>query len=98
MKGSGSTSGRSNWSAARLPSVNIIFSRRAATACSSSASARSRWRSAAPPTPVTQQRIDALLAEHGAGDFVRNFLSDAGLTWAAALAGRFNATQTPEGE
>jgi len=48
--------------------------------------------------PVTQQRIDALLAEHGAGDFVRNFLSDAGLTWAAALAGRFNATQTQEGE
>lgn len=48
--------------------------------------------------PVTQQRIDALLAEHGAGGFARNFLSDAGLTWAAALAGRFNATQTQEGE
>jgi type IV secretion system protein VirB4 len=48
--------------------------------------------------PVTQARIDALLAEHGAAGFAARFLSDAGLTWAAALAGRFNATQTPKGE
>jgi type IV secretion system protein VirB4 len=48
--------------------------------------------------PVTQARIDTLLAEHGADGFARNFLSDAGLTWAAALVGRFNATQNPEGE
>jgi type IV secretion system protein TrbE len=48
--------------------------------------------------PVTQQRIDALLAEHGVAGFAARFLTDAGLTWAAALAGRFNATQNPEGE
>jgi len=48
--------------------------------------------------PDTQKRIDALLAEHGAADFARNFLTDAGLTWAAALADRFSASQPPEGE
>ena len=48
--------------------------------------------------PATQQRIDALLAEQGAGEFAARFLTDAGLTWAAALVGRFNATQPPEGE
>jgi len=48
--------------------------------------------------PVTQARIDALLAEHGADGFAARFLSDAGLTWAAALATRFDATQTQEGE
>jgi len=48
--------------------------------------------------PATQQRIDALLAEHGADGFAGRFLSESGLTWAAALAARFNATQAPEGE
>ncbi len=47
--------------------------------------------------PDTQKRIDAILAEHGARDFARNFLTDAGLTWAAALVGRF-PVQPPEGE
>ncbi|HYH70078.1 MAG TPA: conjugal transfer protein TrbE [Methyloceanibacter sp.] len=44
--------------------------------------------------PASQQRIDAVLAEHGAADFAAAYLRDAGLTWAAALAGRFNATST----
>ncbi|MDQ8757482.1 conjugal transfer protein TrbE [Sphingosinicella sp. LHD-64] len=47
--------------------------------------------------PDTQKRIDALLAEHGAAGFARNFLIDAGLTWAAALVGRF-PVQPLEGE
>jgi type IV secretion system protein VirB4 len=47
--------------------------------------------------PVTQQRIDALLAEHGAAGFARHFLAGAGLDWAASLLTRFPAS-TPEGE
>ncbi|MGK6321327.1 conjugal transfer protein TrbE [Sphingomonas sp. DT-204] len=35
--------------------------------------------------PAIQQRIDAILAEHGPEDFARHFLADAGLDWAAAL-------------
>ena len=48
--------------------------------------------------PATQARIDALLAEHGADGFAGRFLAGAGLTWAAALAARFNATQNLKGE
>jgi type IV secretion/conjugal transfer VirB4 family ATPase len=48
--------------------------------------------------PATQQRIDTLLAEHGAADFAAEFLSDADLTWAAALVRRFKSTQSEEGE
>jgi type IV secretion system protein VirB4 len=47
--------------------------------------------------PETQKRIDAILAEHGPADFARKFLADAGLTWAAALVGRF-PIHPPEGE
>lgn len=47
--------------------------------------------------PATQQRIDALLAEHGAADFAGHFLGAAGLDWAAAVLARFPA-QPPEGE
>ncbi len=43
--------------------------------------------------PASQQQIDAVLAEHGPGDFAAAYLRDSGLTWAAALAGRFDATQ-----
>jgi len=46
--------------------------------------------------PDTQKRIDAILAEHAGTDFARNFLSDAGLTWAAALAGRFSVSPRPQ--
>jgi type IV secretion system protein VirB4 len=39
--------------------------------------------------PATQQRIDAILAEHGPIDFAGRFLSGAGLDWAADLLGQF---------
>ena len=39
--------------------------------------------------PASQQRIDALLAEHGAAGFAARFLDDAGLDWAAALLATF---------
>jgi type IV secretion/conjugal transfer VirB4 family ATPase len=48
--------------------------------------------------PATQQRIDAILAEHGAADFACPFLSGAGLDWAAALLTDFPTPQPPEGE
>ncbi|RHW16865.1 conjugal transfer protein TrbE [Sphingomonas gilva] len=49
--------------------------------------------------PATQTRIDALLAEHGQGDFARRFLSDAGLDWAAGLLADFPNSPAPqEGE
>ena len=57
--------------AGRRPSGIITCSRRAATGCSSSGSGPSRWRCAAPPIPRRQQRIDALLAEHGGAGFRR---------------------------
>ena len=41
--------------------------------------------------PASQQRIDALLAEHGAADFAARFLADAGLAWAAPLLADFPA-------
>ncbi|WP_067105501.1 conjugal transfer protein TrbE [Sphingopyxis granuli] len=42
--------------------------------------------------PDTQKRIDALLAAHGADDFVGWFLSDSGLEWAADAAACFPAS------
>ena len=42
--------------------------------------------------PDTQKRIDALLAEHGADDFVGWFLFDSGLEWAADAAACFPAS------
>ena len=41
--------------------------------------------------PASQQRIDALLAEHGAADFAARFLADAGLAWADPLLADFPA-------
>ncbi len=46
--------------------------------------------------PVTQARIDAQLAEHGAEDFAARFLSAAGLDWAADLLADFPAPQVKE--
>ena len=46
----------------------------------------------------TQQAIDAILAEHGAGDFAAHFLNQAGLAWAADLLAAFPAACPPEGE
>jgi len=39
--------------------------------------------------PASQQQIDALLAEHGAGAFAAEFLAARDLAWAAALLGDF---------
>ncbi|MES2451921.1 MAG: conjugal transfer protein TrbE [Pseudomonadota bacterium] len=39
--------------------------------------------------PASQQRIDALLAEHGPADFIARFLADRDLAWAASLLGAF---------
>ncbi|MFC0303523.1 conjugal transfer protein TrbE [Rhizorhabdus histidinilytica] len=43
--------------------------------------------------PASQQRIDAILAEHGADDFAARFLRAAGLEWAADLIARFPPSQ-----
>ncbi|CEF48481.1 unnamed protein product [uncultured bacterium] len=40
-------------------------------------------------SPADQQRIDRVLAEHGAEGFTAAFLANAGLDWAADLLGRF---------
>lgn len=49
--------------------------------------------------PDTQKRIDAILAEHGAGDFTAHFLRGAGLDWAADLLAGFPKPLFPqEGE
>jgi type IV secretion/conjugal transfer VirB4 family ATPase len=48
--------------------------------------------------PATQKRIDAILAEHGAGDFASHFLGDAGLDWAAALLAEFPDPHPLKGE
>jgi len=49
--------------------------------------------------PATQARIDAILAEHGAGNFASRFLTDVGLDWAAALLEDFPNSPAPqEGE
>lgn len=46
--------------------------------------------------PVTQSRIDAILAEHGSEDFAARYLADAGLDWAAALLAAFPDPQAPQ--
>ncbi len=46
--------------------------------------------------PATQARVDALLAEHGSGDFAARFLADAGLDWAAGLLRQFPDPQAKE--
>ncbi|HEX8217104.1 MAG TPA: conjugal transfer protein TrbE [Allosphingosinicella sp.] len=46
--------------------------------------------------PASQARIDALLAEHGAGGFTARFLHSAGLDWAADLLADFPAPQEKE--
>lgn len=46
----------------------------------------------------TQKRIDAILAEHGAGAFARHFLRGADLDWAADLLADFADPLSPEGE
>ncbi|HEX5185046.1 MAG TPA: conjugal transfer protein TrbE [Allosphingosinicella sp.] len=48
--------------------------------------------------PAVQQRIDAILAQHGAADFAARFLDDRGLDWAAGLLADFPAPTPPEGE
>jgi type IV secretion system protein TrbE len=45
-----------------------------------------------------QARIDALLAEHGPGDFAARFLGQSGLGWAADLLASFPASQASEGD
>ncbi len=47
--------------------------------------------------PDSQKLIDAVLAEHGAGDFARAFLCARGLAWAAELLARFPASSPQEG-
>lgn len=48
--------------------------------------------------PDSQKRIDAILAEHGAGDFAARFLAETGLAWAADLLADFPSPQAPQGE
>ena len=48
--------------------------------------------------PATQTRIDAILAEHGPSDFAANFLSGAGLGWAADLFADFPSTAPRTGD
>ncbi len=48
--------------------------------------------------PETQKRIDAILAEHGHGQFAAHFLRAAGLDWAADLLADFPNPFSPEGE
>lgn len=43
--------------------------------------------------PASQRRIDAILAEHGAGRFAHHFLESQGLDWAAALLDQFPPSQ-----
>ncbi len=46
--------------------------------------------------PASQQRIDALLAEHGPTDFAARFLAELGLGWAAELLADFPSPQAQE--
>lgn len=48
--------------------------------------------------PESQKRIDALLAQHGATDFARHFLSACGLDWASELLANFTVPPPPEGD
>ncbi|MFD0849528.1 conjugal transfer protein TrbE [Sphingosinicella xenopeptidilytica] len=43
--------------------------------------------------PESQKRIDAVLAEHGSGDFAAHFLRASGLNWAGDLLAEFNETR-----
>ncbi|API58605.1 conjugal transfer protein TrbE [Tardibacter chloracetimidivorans] len=45
--------------------------------------------------PESQKRIDAILAEHGAARFAADFLTSAGLEWAADLLADFSAARLP---
>ena len=46
--------------------------------------------------PVSQSRIDALVAENGTQDFAARFLADRGLEWAADLLADFPQPLTPK--
>jgi type IV secretion system protein TrbE len=46
--------------------------------------------------PVSQARIDAIVAEHGTDGFAARFLSDRGLDWAADLLAEFPTPSTPK--
>ena len=46
--------------------------------------------------PVSQARIDALVAEHGTCDFAAGFLNSLGLDWAAGLLADFHDPSTPK--
>jgi type IV secretion/conjugal transfer VirB4 family ATPase len=46
--------------------------------------------------PAAQQRIEAILAEHGVDHFAARFLEGAGRDWAAALLAEFPAPKPPE--
>ena len=48
--------------------------------------------------PETQKRIDRILADQGAADFAADFLTSAGLPWAADLLARFSAAHSTQGE
>jgi type IV secretion/conjugal transfer VirB4 family ATPase len=48
--------------------------------------------------PSAQQRMDVLLAEHGAGGFAARWLEQAGLAWAAAALPDFDRFNPPEGD
>lgn len=48
--------------------------------------------------PETQKRIDRLLADAGAANFAADFLTSAGLPWAADLLARFPAARLTQGE
>jgi hypothetical protein len=96
ISGSGSTTARSSWSAARRPSGIITSSRDAATACSSWASAPSRSRCAAPPIPPRRRASTRCWPSTARSDSPRGFLDDAGLDWAAALLAQFPDPQAPK--
>lgn len=46
--------------------------------------------------PATQQRIDALLAEHGPVDFIARFLGEGGLEWVPEILNQFPDPQAKE--
>lgn len=46
--------------------------------------------------PAAQQRIDALLAEHGPAGFIARFLGESGLEWVPEILGQFPDPQAKE--
>ncbi|OYW46442.1 MAG: conjugal transfer protein TrbE [Sphingomonadales bacterium 32-68-7] len=48
--------------------------------------------------PVSQQRVDLVLAEHGSDRFAHHWLEDRGLAWAAAALDDFPTPRSPEGD